>query len=214
MAGRADELAALAEPVRRHFEAANQARELALAACRRAIQCCGSSIRAVHRGDVHRAAELAEQAGRGVADARAALAPFPSLTATGPLQDAEKEYAEARLTAALIGGGALPSAADLGIDVAAWVRGLAEAGSELRRHLLDRLRAGDLTRGEELLAVMDEIYALLVTLDYPDAVTAGLRRTTDSLRPVLERTRGDLTTTILQRRLQDAIERGMGAASP
>jgi translin len=208
VAGRADELAALAEPVRAELEAANAAREVSLAACRRAIRACGNSIRAVHRGETEAAAALADEAGAAVGEARVALAPFPPLAASGPLHDAEKEYAEARLTAALIAGGPLPSASDLEVEVPAWLKGLAEAASELRRHLLDRLRAGDLTRGEELLDVMDEVYALLVTVDYPDAITGGLRRTTDALRAVLERTRGDLTTTLLQRRLQDAIEGG------
>ncbi len=124
---------------------------------------------------------------------------------TGPLHDAAKEYAEARLTAAMVGAAPLPSPGQLGVPVAAWLNGLAEAASELRRHLLDRLREGDLSRGEALLATMDEAYALLVTMDYPDAVTGGLRRTTDALRAVLERTRGDLTTTILQARLQAAL---------
>jgi translin len=162
----------------------------------------------VHRGETDAAASLADEAGVAVREARAALGPFAVLAASGPLHDAEKEYAEARLTAVFVGGGALPSAEELGIEVPAWLKGLAEAASELRRHLLDRLRAGDLSRGEELLDVMDEVYALLITIDYPDAVTGGLRRTTDSLRAVLERTRGDLTTTLLQRRLQDAIEGG------
>jgi translin len=182
---------------------------VSLAACRRAIRACGLSIRAVHRGEWDLAAGLAEEAEVAVREARAALDPFPVLAASGPLHDAEREYAEARLTAALVGGSPLPSAAALGVQPQAWMKGLAEAASELRRHLLDRLRAGDLSRGEELLDVMDDIYSLLVTVDYPDAVTAGLRRTTDALRAVLERTRGDLTTTLLQRRLQDAIEGGL-----
>jgi translin len=180
---------------------------VSLGACRRAIRACGLSIRAVHRGEVSAAASLADDAGAAVVEARESLHPFPALAAAGPLHDAEKEYAEARLTAAFVNGTGLPSAAELGIEPASWLKGLAEAASELRRHLLDRLRAGDLTRGEELLDVMDDVYALLVTIDYSDAVTAGLRRTTDALRAVLERTRGDLTTTLLQRRLQDAIER-------
>jgi translin len=113
---------------------------------------------------------------------------------------------EARLTLALAAGRPLPSAEALGVSDASWLNGLAEAASELRRHLLDRLRGGDLAQSEELLSAMDDVYALLVTVDYPDAITGGLRRTTDALRPVLERTRGDLTTTILQQRLQRAIE--------
>jgi translin len=122
------------------------------------------------------------------------------------LHDAAKEYAEARLTLALAADRPLPSADELHIADASWLNGLAEAASELRRHLLDRLRAGEMNQSERLLTAMDDVYALLVTVDYPDALTGGLRRTTDALRPVLERTRGDLTTTILQQRLQKAIE--------
>jgi translin len=124
---------------------------------------------------------------------------------SGPLHDAAKEYAEARLTAAMVARSPLPSAGDLQVPAAAWLNGLAEAASELRRHLLDRLREGDLSQSEALLATMDEAYGLLVTMDYPDAVSGGLRRTTDALRAVLERTRGDLTTTLLQSRLQTAL---------
>ena len=200
------ELDGLGEPVRRYLDAANRARETGLAACRRTIRACGDSIRAVHRGDHELAARLASEAAAALREAQDAVRPYPMVAASGPLHDAEKEYAEARLTAALIGGGPLPSAADLDVGIPAWLNGLAEAASELRRHLLDRLRAGDLSRGEELLGSMDEVYGLLVTIDYPDALTGGLRRTTDALRAVLERTRGDLTTTLLQARLQSAIE--------
>jgi translin len=196
----------LGQAVRRDLDAANGAREVALAACRRTIRACGSSIRAVHLLRPDDALRLADQAGGDLREAQDALAPFPSLVGSGPLHDAAKEYAEARLTAAMVGGLPLPSPEALALPAAAWLNGLAEAASELRRHLLDRLREGDLSRGEALLAVMDEAYGLLVTMDYPDAVSGGLRRTTDALRAVLERTRGDLTTTLLQSRLQAAIE--------
>jgi translin len=196
----------LGQAVRRDLDSANSAREVALAACRRTIRACGSSIRAVHLLRPDDALRLADQAGGDLREAQDALAPFPSLVGSGPLHDAAKEYAEARLTAAMVGGLPLPTPQALAVPAAAWLNGLAEAASELRRHLLDRLREGDLSRGEALLAVMDEAYGLLVTMDYPDAVSGGLRRTTDALRAVLERTRGDLTTTLLQSRLQAAIE--------
>jgi translin len=150
---------------------------------------------------------MADEAEEALREAQAALAPHPSLVGSGPLNDAAKEYAEARLTAAMVGDEPLPSPEALGVPAAAWLNGLAEAASELRRHLLDRLRDGDLSRSETLLATMDEAYGLLVTMDYPDAVSNGLRRTTDALRAVLERTRGDLTTTLLQARLQAALDR-------
>ena len=204
---RAGELAALGREARRELDAANAAREVALAACRRTIRACGSSIRAVHLLRPDEALRLADEAGDALREAQEALAPHPSLVGSGPLHDAGKEYAEARLTAAMVSGEPLPSPAALAVPAAAWLNGLAEAASELRRHLLDRLRAGELSRGEALLAVMDEAYGLLVTIDYPDAVSGGLRRTTDALRAVLERTRSDLTVTLLQSRLQAAIER-------
>ncbi len=198
--------------MRADLDAATAAREIALAACRRTIRACGSSIRAVHRRRPEDALRLAEEAAAALREAQEALTPYPSLVGSGPLHDAAKEYAEARLTAAMVGDGPLPSPGDLGVPVAAWLNGLAEAASELRRHLLDRLREGDLSSGEALLATMDEAYGLLVTMDYPDAVSGGLRRTTDALRAVLERTRGDLTTTLLQSRLQAALDKAATAA--
>ncbi|MBV8234338.1 MAG: haloacid dehalogenase [Acidimicrobiia bacterium] len=199
-------MAALADPARRRLDAANAARETGLAAARRTIQASSQSIRATHRLEWDQASRLAEEAGASLREAQGALAPYPQLAASGPLHDAAKEYVEANLTLALAADRPLASPTELGVSDAAWLNGLAEAASELRRHLLDRLRAGELEESERLLAAMDDVYALLVTVDYPDALTGGLRRTTDALRPVLERTRGDLTTTILQQRLQRTIE--------
>jgi translin len=203
---RRDELASLAEPLRHRLDAANGAREKGLSAARRTIQASSQSIRATHRREWDQASQLADAAAASLREAQDALKPFPQLAASGPLHDAAKEYVEARLTLALAADRPLPSPEELGVSDASWLNGLAEAASELRRHLLDRLREGDLARGEELLAAMDDVYALLVTVDYPDALTGGLRRTTDALRPVLERTRGDLTTTFLQQRLQQSLE--------
>lgn len=125
----------------------------------------------------------------------------------GFLFDAEKEYVEAVLTAVLVTSGPLLTAGELAVSLPAWLNGLAEAASELRRHLLDLMRQGRLADAERLLASMDDTYELLVGVDFPDAVTGGLRRRTDALRAVLERTRSDLTTTTLQHRVQVALER-------
>jgi translin len=198
---------ALAGPIRADLDAVNAAREAGLGACRRAIRACGSAIRAVHRLDADRAEALRGEARVALREAQQAVMPYPAVAFAGFLHDAEKEYAEAMLTAALVAGERLPSHAEVGVELPAWLNGLAEAASELRRHLLDRLRAGHLETAEQLLIAMEDVYELLVTIDYPDAVTGGLRRSADSLRAVLERTRSDLTTTILQSRLQSAIER-------
>lgn len=192
--------------LRAGLELANVAREVALPACRRAIRAAGSSIRAVHRLDHAEAARLADESEQAIREAQVAVREHPAIASAGFLHDAEKEMVEARLVAALVLDEALPGPEALAVDPTAWMRGLAEAASELRRHLLDRLREGDLDRGEQLLGAMDDVYAALVVVDYPDAITNGLRRTLDALRAVLERTRGDVTTTVLQTRLQRAIE--------
>jgi translin len=206
-----EQLAAAVVAIDHDLAAANRAREAALPACRRAIRAAGSSIRAVHRLDPAAAAQLAAECEAAVREAQETLAAFPPVAYAGFLHDAEKEYVEARAVAALVAAEAVPDPADLGVSPTAWMRGVAEAASELRRHLLDRLREGELDRGEALLAAMDDVYAALVVIDYPDALTSGLRRTLDALRAVLERSRGDVTTTALQARLQRAIEHRLPA---
>jgi translin len=201
------EIGALGGRARETFEEKHRAREVTIAASRQAIQACAASIRATHRGEYDAAAMLAREARDHVAVADTALVGHPDVRTTGPLHDAKKELAEAWCTLALVRDDPLPTPEDIGVDVAPYCNGLAEAASELRRQLLDRLRAGELSRAEELMGAMDEIYSLLVTIDYPDGVTGGLRRTTDALRAVLERTRGDLTTAMVAARLQGAIER-------
>jgi len=204
--GRSDELADLIEPVRTELDAAHRAREVGLAACRRTIRACGQAIRAVHRGEADRVTVFSAEAAEALREAQTVLRPHPAVAFAGFLHDAEKEYAEAVLTASLVEGSSLPTPSAVGVEASAWLCGLCEAASELRRHLLDRLRAGEVARAEELLRAMEDVYDLLVTVDYPDALTIGLRRSTDALRAVLERSRADLTTTLIQVRLQTALE--------
>lgn len=176
-----------------------------IGASRRAIQSSAASIRATHRGEFDASRRLAEEALDHLAGADEAIDGHPVLVGRGPLHDAKKELAEAWLTLALVQGEELPPPERIGVEPSAYLNGLAEAASELRREVLDCLRAGNLDRAEALMVAMDDVYAVLVTVDYPDAVTGGLRRTTDALRAVLERTRGDLTTTMVAARLQEAI---------
>jgi translin len=191
----------------------NRARETALPAARLVIQRCGSAIKAVHRLDGDAAQRYLAEAGAELVRAHAAVADQPIIAHAGFLSDAEKEYAEARCLVAIVANEPIPDAGDLGISASAWLRGLAEAASELRRHLLDRLRADDPERADELFAAMEDVYDALMTVDFPDVVTGGLRRTLDALRAVIERTRSDLTTTTLQRRLQLALELASSAES-
>ena len=207
---RTADLARLGGQARDELDASHRARESALASCRETIRSCGLAIRAVHRLQPADAEARVAEAEESLRRAQEALAPHPRLAAAGFLHDAEKELAEARLTSALVHGESLPGPGDLNVALAAWLNGLAEAASELRRHLLDRLRAGETARGEELLGAMEDVYDMLVTIEYPDAITGGLRRATDALRAVVERSRADVTTTVLQTALQRAIEGRLG----
>jgi translin len=199
------ELNEVSEQIRKRLDAKSQARERGLRSSRQAIRECANSIRATHRGELELAEELMSGARRSLDTAREAMEPFPDIYHAGFLQDAEKEYAEARATYALINDKELPVPEELGIGDAPYLNGLAEAIGELRRHILDIMRQGKLDRSEALLRAMDDIYYVLVSMDYPDAMTGGLRRTTDVARSIMERTRGDLSLTLVQRNLTDAI---------
>jgi translin len=182
-----------------HFAAKNAAREQALSASRAIIRMSANSIRAVHRGEFTEASRMLGEAKRVRDDAVAALEGHADVYYAGFLHDAQKEYAEARTTLALLTGGAIPSPEELGVEYPAYLNGIAEAVGEMRRMILDRLRAGHFDGCEEILDAMDHIYSVLVTIDFPDAMTGGLRRTTDQTRGILEKTRGDLTMAIVQR---------------
>jgi translin len=195
------------------IEASHAARERALATSRALIRQCANAIRAVHRGEFDLAQALLREATQTLHSLRDGLVDHPDLLYAGYAQDALKEYAEAALVYAFLHGDAPPSAAALHVEPAAYLNGLAEAASELRRAILDGLRHGQVARGEALLGIMDDVYSMLVTVDYPDAITGGLRRTTDALRGVLERTRGDMTAAIRQEWLAAAlaaVERRIG----
>ncbi len=196
----------IAEIVHRDFEVRTKEREDALSVARRLTRTCADAIRAVHRGENALAEAKLAQAKQMADSMRSELLPsFAELYYAGYTQDALKEFAEASAVYALINSGELPSPEELGIPVSAYIRGLAEAIGELRRKILDLLRHGHSPEVERLLADMDEIYSLLVTVDYPDAVTMGLRRLTDIARSLLERTRGDVTLSLRQERLENAL---------
>ena len=200
-----DKLDSIAEQIRLELSAKDAAREQVLPLCREVIRYSSQAIRAVHRQEFDRTKELLNSARDLLGQAEQALTGASEISNTGFLKDAQKEYAEGCLILSLVTGSPLPDPAELGVDPAAYLNGLAEAASELRRYLLDGIRKGDLSRGEELLAAMDDVYNVLVTMDFPDAITGGLRRTTDMLRGVLERTRSDLTLVIRQKELEDLL---------
>ncbi len=198
-------LSSIFETIREDFERRSALRDETLRRSRELIRHCALSIRAIHRHEWDEADRLLETARQAASLMVNELADHPDLYFTGYTQDALKELAEAHIVNALVRGQPLPSPEHLRIEYPAYLNGLGEAMGELRRYVLDLIRRGQIAEAEPLLETMDEVYSYLVTVDFPDAITGGLRRTTDMVRGVLERTRGDLTVAIRQDQLRSAL---------
>jgi translin len=211
-----ERLADVAERIGAYLEVKNKARDQALARSRELIRYCANAIRAAHRAQYDEAAQLLSTAREAARQMVSDLADHPDLCYAGYTQDALKEFAEASITLALITDRPLPTPEELEVMPATYLNGLGEAMGELRRYVLDVMRHGQVERCERVLQAMEDVYSVLVTIDYPDALTGGLRRTTDMVRGVLERTRGDLTVAarqdVLQRALND-LQRKLEARS-
>ncbi len=199
------DLEALEAAVRADLDAKFAARELALKNCRLIIQGSSKAIRALHRGERDTAVELMGEVRQLISEAEAPLSEHQDIYHAGFFYDAVKEYAEAETTAALLAGTRLPLPSDLGVHSVPYLKGLGEAVGEMRRRLLDQLRTGRLDDAEATFSDMETIHDLLTSLDYPDGMTRGLRRTTDIARSLIERSRADLTTTIVQERLRKQL---------
>lgn len=200
-----DQLEKRAEIIRTEFERINAARDLAYQRSRSLISLCARSIRAIHRDEYEKAEALIAEAKAAANALTTDVADFPALYYAGYTQDALKEYVEANLTYALVRQRPLPGPQELGAEYNTWLNGMAEAATEMRRRILDIIRHGHSDEAERLLDAMDQIYSILVTIDFPDAITGGLRRRTDTVRAVLERTRGDITTSLRQAQLETAL---------
>ncbi len=202
---RATNLSALVQEAVARMESAHAAREVVYPLTRKLVQASANAIRAAHRHDYPQSRALLAQALAIQQQILDGLGGHPDIYYSGYVSDAQKEYAEAHATLAFLSGSPLPGPREIKVDVAPYLNGLAEAASELRRTILDALRASNLGPCEGWMAIMDEVYSLLVTVDFPDAITGGLRRTTDNLRGVLERTRGDLTMALRQHGLEQKL---------
>jgi len=201
-----DHLEEIAEKIHQSFETRTAARDRALSQARMLIRHCANAIRAVHRDENENVEEHLREARLLVDALRGDLGSYPDLFHAGYTQDALKEYAEANLVYALVNNKSIPSPAELHLEDATYLQGLAEAASELRRRCLDLLLKKNSEEAERMLSYMDDIYDVLVTMDYPDAITGGLRRLTDVLRGITERTRGDLSLSLRQEHLEKSLK--------
>jgi translin len=199
-------LESIAEQIRQVMASKDAAREKALPLCRETIRHCSDAIRAMHRHEFDNATALLGSARSLLDSSEQAVAVYSELHSAGFIRDAQKEYAEASLTLALVTRRPIPEPGELGVEAAAYLNGLGEAVGELRRYLLDGIRHNDFSQSEQLLSAMDDIYNILVGMDFPDAITNGLRRTTDIVRGILERTRSDLTLIMKQQELKQKLD--------
>ncbi len=199
-------LGPIGEKVRDYLSLKQVARERALQLCRQIILNSSASIRAIHQGEYDKARVAARSARDLLIELNQSLSKHPDLLHSGFIRDAQKEYVEAAVLLALVSGEVVPDPDELGMPYVPYLNGLGEVVGELRRQMLDRIRGDELERCEELLKFMEDIYALLMSVDFPDALTANLRRTTDMVRGVLERSRGDLTLTLSQKELEKRLE--------
>ncbi|MGI8616157.1 MAG: haloacid dehalogenase [Actinomycetota bacterium] len=201
------DLSELARSIQSRLDAKNAAREHALPAARRSIRASANAIRAIHRLEFDAAKSLIADSRAALDEGLAAVEGQADIRHAGYLQDAQKEYAEANLTLALVTGSNLPGPTELEVEDASYLGGMSDAIGEGRRRLLDLLRTGDVQQAEQLLSAMEEMYGVLVTMDYPDAITMNLRRATDVSRSLIEKTRGDLSISVVQKDLRDALDR-------
>lgn len=202
-----EHLEEIAERIHQSFEAKTAVRDQALSQTRTVIRYSANAIRAIHRNEHEKAQESLGEARNLVKVLRDNLLhEYPDLYYAGYTQDALKEFAEASITLSLIEGNGLPQPEELGLEFNTYLKGLAESVGEFRRRILDILLDGHSSEAERLLKGMDDIYAVLVTMDYPNAVTGGLRRLTDIVRSINERTRGDLVLSTRQQHLEESLK--------
>jgi len=200
------DLETIIERIRADLTRKNEIRDRALQRSRSMIRFCANCIRAAHRHEIDRARSLLAEAQEAAREMVDEARTYADIYYAGYVQDAMKELAEAAIVVSVVSGGAYPDPDEMGIEYPAYLNGLGEAAGEMRRYALDGMRRGRIEDAERMLSAMDDIYTYLVTIDFADSMTGGLRRTTDMVRGVTERTRGDLTTAVRQERLQQRLQ--------
>ena len=199
------DLDAIAEKIRPEFDIIHGVRETAYKLSREIVHSSSTTIKHMHRGEVDEAKAKLEETAELTRQMQEALQEVPGLARGGFVGDAEKEYVEAALVVAVINEEPLLTPEDLGVEGAVWLNGLSEVVGELRRHVLDLIREGEAEQAESHLSAMEDIYHVIMSFDYPDAITLGLRRRSDAARGMVERTRGDLTNALRQAALEKRL---------
>lgn len=194
--------------IRANFEAKDAVREDGLKISREVVRECRTASFALHGEDFEKANASIKAAGKALEKLEILFRGHADIYHAGFVEHAQQEYSEVSVLYSLLkeeGEKRIPSPDELKVEYAAYLNGLGDLVGELRRHVLDLIRKESFERAEVFLGIMENIHAMLMDFDYPDAITRGLRRKTDVSRALIEKTRGDVVNAIGQKKLELAI---------
>ncbi|HET8686041.1 MAG TPA: haloacid dehalogenase [Methanosarcina sp.] len=192
--------------IRKNFEAKDSIREEGLKVSREVVRECRTASFALHGQDFEKADKSIKTAGKALEKLEALFEGHADIYHAGFVEHAQQEYSEVSVLSSLLKeGDKFPSPEELKVEYAAYLNGLGDVVGELRRHVLDLIREESFEKAEVFLGIMENIHAVLMDFDYPDAITRGLRRKTDVSRSVIEKTRGDVVNAIGQKKLETAM---------
>ncbi|WP_457619607.1 hypothetical protein [Methanopyrus sp.] len=195
------------EDIRGELDALDEARDEAQVVLRDLHKLSSEAVYEVHRGNLEEARRRLDEAAELVSKLHDLLGDFPELLRTGFAENHLQEYAEAEILYSIVKDLRAPSPEEINVSPRAYLLGLLDAVGELRRIVVDALREGDLDRAEEFLGIMEEIYSLTMTFDYPRSVVPNLKRKQDVARSLLEKTRSEVTIAGKTEELKRALER-------
>ncbi len=182
-------------------------REDVLQKTRSIVRMAAETIKAVHREEWDVAEKNITEMKSLLKGVREQVSKHETLLRRNYTEISEQEYAEAAILFSILHKGQLASPKDLEIPDLAWLLGLADVAGELRRHCLDAIRKGDMKTAEDALGLMEEIYRKLFSLDYPKGMTGSLREKTDTIRKLLQATRGEVSMATHMSRLNQNLEK-------
>ena len=179
-----------------------KARDEAYSRARRARTLSKQAILLLHSGDKKKAEENLDESRKLLVEIKEYVSVHPEIGQYEAVTAARQEFSEASILYGLNTKAGYPSPVELGVSSTDYILGLADVPGELRRQTLDLLRVGDIESAERNLAIMEEIYLNLTTVEEVSLFLKGLRRKLDVSRNVNERTRAELTIEASRERLR------------
>ena len=191
--------------IRFELDKANGIREKILNLSRESIRKSSIAIKHLHRGEYDLADKLITENHSLIHEINNLGSEMKPIR-FGMLLTSNQEYVESIFLQAFLRKKPYPNFEDLKVPHLSYLHGLTDFVGELRRVILDTLRQDkDIEIAIEALDLMDDLYSLLLSIDYPDSLTFNLRKKTDFVRNITEKTRGDVTLAINRLQLIDTF---------